>query len=274
MLKLYKYNFMKLKYWAPLAFSVVLGFSACNKNSDNNGAAKLNISLTDAPGDYAAVNVEVVGVEIHRESATIDSGWEALTLLQPGMINLLDLSNGRQLLLASADLPAGQISQIRLKLGNNNSLQFKDGRTVALNTPSGQTSGLKLQINQELKADVTYEILLDFDAAKSIVPRGNSGQFNLKPVIRTITQAIKGGIKGKVTPVAAKPGILVLTAANDTVAGAFTDATTGNFLIKGISAGTYKLEFTANAPYQMKMTKNITVTNDNIADAGTVDLNN
>jgi hypothetical protein len=262
---------MKIKHLLPFAFLALLGFSSCDKNNEN-GSAKLKVSLTDAPGDYAAVNVDVIGLEINRQTTDAESGWEPLTLKEPGIINLLELTNGRQLLLASADLPAGNISQIRLKLGNNNTLVLKDGRTVALNTPSGQTSGLKLQINQELKADVTYEILLDFDAAKSIVPRGNTGLYNLKPVIRTNTLAIKGGIRGKVTPAEAKPGILVLTAANDTVAGGFTDAATGDFIIKGISAGTYNVEFTSAAPYKLKETRTVTVTNDNITDMGQVSL--
>lgn len=264
---------MKIKHLLPFAFLSLLGFTSCDEDKEN-GSAKLKISLTDAPGDYAAVNVDVIGVEINRQTTEAEANWEPLTLLKPGIINLLSLSNGRQLLLTSADIPAGTISQIRLKLGNNNTLVLKDGRTVALNTPSGQTSGLKLQLNQELKADVTYEILLDFDAAKSVVPRGNTGQYNLKPVIRTNTLAIKGGIRGKVTPAEAKPGILVLTAANDTIAGGFTDAATGDFIIKGISAGTYTVEFTSTAPYKLKETKTVTVTNDNITEMGSVDLDN
>jgi hypothetical protein len=45
-----------------------------------------------------------------------------------------------------------------------------------------------------------YTVLLDFDANKSIVKQGN-GTYSLKPVIRTIEQAISGAVKGKITPV-------------------------------------------------------------------------
>src|SRR5688572_11474964 len=143
---------MKLKYLLSFACAALLGFTSCD-NEQESGSASLQVRLTDAPGDYAAVNVEVIGVEIHRETGDNGSAWETLPLVKTGMINLLDLTNGKDVLLASADLPAGQISQIRLKLGNNNTLVLKDGRTVNLITPSGQTSGLKLQVNQELKAD-------------------------------------------------------------------------------------------------------------------------
>jgi hypothetical protein len=252
----------------------LLGFSACENKEDNAGKATLKVSLTDAPGDFAQVNVEVLGLEVNKATQETESGWQPLTMKETGVINLLDLTNGKSALLASSELPAGKISQIRLKLGTNNTLKLKDGRTVNLNTPSGQTSGLKLQINQELEAGVTYEILLDFDAAKSIVKRGNSGQYNLKPVIRTITQAIAGGIRGKVTPAAAKAGILILNAAaTDTLAGGFADPATGDFLIKTLNAGSYKVEFTSVAPYQEKLIREVTITNTAIADLGSVDMN-
>lgn len=265
---------MKIKYFLPFALATLLGFSACNNSKDGSGNAKLNVSITDAPGDFTEVNVEVIGVEINKEEQATESGWQPLTMVKTGNFNLLDLSNGKSALLASSELPAGKISQIRLKLGNKNTLKLKDGSIVALNTPSGQTSGLKLQINQELNADVTYEILLDFDAAKSVVKRGNTNQYNLKPVIRTITEAVAGGIRGKVTPIDAKAGILVLNAAaTDTLAGGFADTGTGDFLIKGISAGTYKVEFSSTTPYQEKVLKDVTVTNSSIADMGNVDMN-
>lgn len=244
-----------MKKLLSFALFALIGLNSCDQNKES-GSAKLKISLTDAPGDYTAVNVEVIGVEINRQATDNESSWETLTLLKPGVINLLELTNGRKLLLASVNLLAGNISQIRLKLGDNNTLDLRDGRTVALKTPSGQTSGLKLQINQELKADVTYEILLDFDAAKSVVPRGNTGQYNLKLVIRINTLAVKGGIRDKVTPAEAKPGILVLTSTQDTVAGAFTDIATDDFVIRGINAGTYQVEFTSAEPYKLKEIKN------------------
>ena len=62
---------------------------------------------------------------------------------------------------------------------------------MLLTTPSAQHSGLKLNVHAELTEGITYKILLDFDAARSIVKTG-SGAYNLKPVIRTITEATSG----------------------------------------------------------------------------------
>lgn len=225
--------------------------------------------MTDAPGDYDEVNIDIRSVQIHKEETDKEEGWLTLDNINPGVYNLLDFANGRDTLLASASLPAGNISQIRLVLGDNNSLKLKDGRVVALKTPSGQTSGVKLQIDAELKEDVTYVVLLDFDAAKSIVARGN-GQYNLKPVVRTITQAIAGGIKGKVTPAEYKPGIYVISAANDTIGGFANEA--GDFLIKGVKAGTYTVKFYTENNEHDKTLENVSVSQDQIKDLGTVDL--
>jgi hypothetical protein len=229
----------------------------------------MEVRMTDSPGDYDEVNVDIRSVQVHKEADDNEAGWVTLDEIHPGIYNLLDFANGRDTLLASANLPAGRISQIRLILGNNNSLKLKNGTTSPLKTPSGQTSGVKLQLNADLEQDVTYMVLLDFDAAKSVVARGN-GQYNLKPVVRTITQAIAGGIKGKVTPAEYKPGIYVISAANDTIGGFATS--TGDFLIKGVPAGTYKVNFYTESNEHNKTIENITVTQNEIKNLGTVEL--
>lgn len=260
---------MKTKFLIPFIMSGLVWFSSCDSASDNTGTARMEVRMTDAPGDYEEVNIDIRSVQIHKEDTDSESGWMTLDQINPGVYNLLDFANGRDTLLASANLPAGSISQIRLVLGDNNSLKLKNGQVVGLKTPSGQTSGLKVKINADLREDVTYVVLLDFDAAKSIVARGN-GQYNLKPVIRTITQAVAGGIKGKVTPADLKPGIYVISAANDTVGGFAND--NGDFLIKGVKAGTYTVKFYTENEEHNKTLENVSVSQEEIKDLGTVNL--
>lgn len=243
-------------------------FSACDSESTSTGTAKMQVRMTDAPGDYAEVNVDVQSVQVHKEGDGDESEWITLDEIHPGVYNLLDYTNGKDFLLASSTLPAGKIAQIRLILGPNNSLKLKDGTVTPLVTPSGQQSGVKLDINAELESDVTYTLLLDFDAAQSVVARGD-GQYNLKPVIRTITQAIAGGIKGTVTPAEYKPGIYVISA-TDTVGG-FADEN-GNFLVKGLPAGTYTVKFYTEGGVHDKTLENVSVTQEQIKDLGTVEL--
>lgn len=256
----------------PALLAALLLVGGCSKQSEN-GPSKLEVRLVDAPGDYAAVNVDVQKVQIHVSDDDQEDGWQTLPLVRPGVYNLLDYTNGSSALLTSADYPAGRISQIRLILGPNNTLTLRDGRTVALNTPSGQQSGLKLKIDADLQANVTYQLVLDFDVAKSVVARGNSGQYNLKPVIRTVTTAVAGGIRGAVTPAAARPAVLAIrtsAAPNDTVST--TADATGGFLLRGLPAGTYRVEVLPGAPYRAAVSSNVAVTNDRITDVGTVSV--
>lgn len=259
---------MKRKFILPLLLSGLVWFSACDSDSDT-GTAKMQVRMTDAPGDYAEVNVDIKSVQVHKDGDGDESEWITLDQINPGVYNLLDFANGKDTLLASSTLPAGKISQLRLILGNNNTLKLKSGEVKSLKTPSGQTSGVKLQINANLESDVTYVLLLDFDAAKSVVERGN-GQYNLKPVVRTITKAVAGGIKGKVTPAEYKPGIYVISAANDTIGGFANEA--GDFLIKGVPAGIYKVKFYTEGDAHNKTLENVSVSQEQIKDLGTVTL--
>ena len=262
---------MKRKFLMPFLLSGLVWFSSCDSDSkdDSTGSTTMQVRLTDSPGDYEEVNVDIKSVQIHKEDSDDESGWQTLDEIHPGVYNLLDFANGRDTLLASANLPTGSISQIRLVLGDNNTLKLKDGTLVELKTPGGQTSGVKLQLNANLKEDVTYMVLLDFDAAKSVVARGN-GQYNLKPVVRTITQAIAGGIKGKVSPAEYKPSIYVISANSDTIGGFAND--NGDFLIKGLEAGAYTVNFYAADSVHNKSVENVTVSQDEIKDLGIVEL--
>ncbi len=199
--------------------------------------ARIEVFLTDAPGDFQEVNVDIRGVEIHSSETDNERGWQSLEVT-PQVYNLLDLTNGVETLLGSLELPGGKLSQIRLKLGENNTVKVDD-QTFDLSTPSAQQSGLKVQIHQVLAEGITYKILLDFDAAKSVVETGNQ-TYSLKPVIRALTEAQDGGIKGTVQP---PQSISVSVLSGEEVITTTTSNDEGEFLIRGLEAGTYKLVF-------------------------------
>src|SRR3972149_3966631 len=173
---------------------------SCNEENDT---VVVKVRLTDAPGEYDAVNVEIQNVQIHAGENEDEGGWHNLDIMNPGIYNLLDFNNGLDTLLGTAELPAGNISQMRLYLGENNTL-VKDGATYNLNTTAGERSGLKLLITRQFEPGVTYTMWIDFDAARSVVDRGN-GNYNLKPVIRVFTEATSGSIEGVIDPVASTP---------------------------------------------------------------------
>jgi Domain of unknown function (DUF4382)/Carboxypeptidase regulatory-like domain len=233
--------------------------------SEDTQTAKLEVRLTDAPGDYEEVNIDIQSVEINGGDG--ESGWTTLDV-ESGVYNILELTNGLDTLLASAELPAGRISQIRLLLGDNNSVKV-NGQTKPLSTPSAQQSGLKLNLQAELSEGITYTITLDFDAARSIVKRGN-GSYSLKPVIRALEKATSGSIKGTVTPLESSPAVFAISG-TDTVATAYTDEA-GKFMLRSIPAGTYTVSFDPKTGYVPQQKESVTVTLGTITDLGTVTI--
>lgn len=238
---------MKMMKWATSGLAVLAAvflLTSCNNNSDGvQPSSRLEVYLTDAPGAYQAVWIDIQAIEVRYSSKTDSAGEEngvAIPVIRPGLYNLLDFRNGKDTILAAVDLPAGEVSQIRLILGDNNSIVLKDGTQIPLKTPSAQQSGLKLNIHAELESGIPYALVLDFDAARSIVKAGNSGKYILKPVIRTFAKAAGGAIEGVVMPSEAQAQVLAIQ--NEDTLGAIPN-TEGEYKFWGLPVGDYKLIF-------------------------------
>ena len=254
-----------------LLFALTAGFVSCSKDDDSGsaeeGTAHVAVKLTDAPGDYEGVYLDVEEVMINTSTeADAEAGWETIATRDDEPINLLDLTGGVTELLAEADLPAGYLSQIRLVLGENNYL-VENGSTqqIMLNTPSAEQSGLKLKIDQELEADAEYTFILDFDVDKSVVSTG-SGSYNLKPVIRTSVEENSSSITG--TVVADAEDVLVTATSLHAEVSAHTNAD-GNFELHGLPAGTYLITATPDDASGLKVA---TVNNVEVEEGSTVNL--
>src|SRR4029078_5808698 len=86
-----------------------------------------------------------------------------------------------------------------------------------------------------------YKLLLDFDVARSIVKTGNS-RYILKPVIRTVLQAVGGSIRGWVLPDSVQTAVLVIGGSGPDTVSTFTDSN-GGYFVRGLNAGSYTLRF-------------------------------
>src|SRR5699024_7210012 len=197
-------KFTKSILFASIAvLSSLVIFTACDvsDNDPGGGIGKLAVRLTDAPAQYDAVYIDIQSVKVHvsgdvdddstdleDDSADTDddatpSGWITISD-EPRRVDLLQFQNGRTLLLGAKELEADTYQQLRLILGPDNAVVI-DGVEYPLQTPSAQQSGLKLNINARVEADEVYTLLVDFNAAKSIVEMGN-GKYKLKPVLRAV----------------------------------------------------------------------------------------
>jgi hypothetical protein len=241
-----------------------LGLCSCKKSdsTSNSSSAHVTVNLTDGPGQYDAVILSIKSVVV------ITSNGEYTLPVGGGPIDILRFRLGKDTLLAAQDIPAGTIQQVRLILNSSGNRVVVNGTSYDLTTPSGQTSGVKLNIHDNLIGGVAYTLRLDFDAAQSIVLTG-SGKYLLKPVIRAIATAVSGALTGMVTPIAAYPKVLAING-TDTV-GTVTDAT-GKFYFLGLPAATYTVKFYPLNPYAVKTVSNVTVANGAVQDMGTVTI--
>lgn len=233
------------KYNAIFAFflAMITLTSCSNDDSESTtpGTARVSVELTDAPGEYDEVWVEVEDILIKREATgNEEEGWESIGDVRTGTVDLLTLTGGNTALLADVELPAGYLDQLRLVLGDNNNIVV-DGVSYTLRTPSAQQSGLKLQVRQELEADTEYNFILDFDVDKSVVKAGATGNYNLHPVMRLSAEAVTGSIVGSVHPTTYQA--LVVAKNGETEVSAYTNAE-GDFKLVGLPAGTYRVTVT------------------------------
>lgn len=213
---------------------------SCSKDTIRNESSRLKISLTDAPGIFEEVNIDIVGVKIILNDSLVELN------AQTGIYNLLDFVNGHDTVLVDEEIPNGKLSQIRLILGYNNSVKV-DSIVYNLKTPSAQQSGLKLNVHKEFFSGIIYTYVIDFDAGKSVVNTGND-KYILKPVIRVFSEAITGAIQGVVQPVEANPLIYAISTTDDT-SSTFSDTLSGKFMFRGLNEGTYRLEFMPDNSY-------------------------
>lgn len=252
-----KLNFILL----ILMFGFIM--NSCS-NDSTKSSYPVAIKMTDAPGPYEAVFVDLQGVEI------TGSGGQTVTLnVKKGIYNLLDLSNGVNTLIATDTLETSTVEQIRLILGTNNSVTV-NSVSYPLSTPSAEQTGLKLQVHQTLQQGILYTILLDFDANKSVVNLGNGG-YKLKPVIRTIQTAISGSIKGKISPIGLAT-VSVVSATDATLSFSTNVNAEGSFTVMGLPPGTYNLTITPVSPLLPVVKSNIVVTAGIATDIGTIIL--
>lgn len=249
----------KLNYFFLGVLMVSLSLLSCTKSNNGGAKSSLSVKMTDAPGPYNAVNIDLIGVEV-----TGTNNNAVLLNVNNRIYNLLNFSNGKDTLIGTGTLDVGTVEQVRLILGPNSTVVVNNV-SYPLSTPSAEQSGLKLQVHQTLIGGVAYSILLDFDANQSIVDMGN-GTYKLKPVVRTIDAAISGTIKGKIAPIGT---LVVVTATSGLVSFSANVSATGDFLFMGLPAGTYTVTATPVLPKVAVVKTSVIVTTGVATDAGT-----
>ena len=246
--------------------AALVTLAACGGGGGGDGGGgqgTLRVSLTDAPScGYEHVYVTVEKVRVHRSSTAsdADAGWTEIVLSPARRIDLLSLTNGVLEELGSVPLEAGGYSQVRLVLAENggsaplaNAVQPVGGVLVPLRTPSAQQSGLKLQVHFDVVANQIIDLVLDFDACKSVVKAGNSGNYNLKPVV-SVTPKFTTAIQGYVTTTLTLSATTISAQQGGVVVRSTAPDATGRFNLPFLPEGSYDVVITSDGRATMVIT--------------------
>lgn len=245
---------------------VALGLSSCSTDDSKttDGTTPVTIKITDAPAYYDQIILDIDHIEVITEG-----GRQVIDVdIEP--FDILHYREGDYMLLAEHDVPSGRLQEVRLVLDDDNYIVV-DGVREKLTTPSGQTSGVKIKVQDDLIPHVAYTLALDFDASKSIHKTGNgSGKYMLKPVIRAIPVAVSGALTGEISPISAMPHVFAIQGTDTlgTLAGP-----TGKFYFPGVMQGTYKLLIEpTNDNFKEKTINDVVITTGQTKNLGVIQL--
>ena len=196
------------------------------------GTGTLKIYLTDAPGDYKEVNINISKIEGHIANNGEEGSWEVLKEWSGGLpVDLIKLEDV-SMLLASLELEPNKYTQLRIFLNGDASLvlEGEDGpngptETVPLEIPSSANSGIKLNHPFKIVEGMITKLTIDFDAEKSVIKTGN-GKYKMEPVISLSSETYSTG---------EVPGGVGL------VSGSVSYYESGNLALVGISGASIEL---------------------------------
>jgi hypothetical protein len=195
-----KHLFIGIAFVAVAASVLIV---ACSKNSSmtgtpSGGSGTQNVSLymTDGPGEYDHVYLDIKSISVLVDTSSntrAHDGWNWIGLGarngNPGSwyvwdtlsakeetSDLLQLRNGVDTLLATANIAAGSVRLIRIDLGTNNSV-VRDSVTYPLHLPAGAPSYILVELKgnewQRYAAN-SFRLWIDFDVMRSIVFYNNT----------------------------------------------------------------------------------------------------
>jgi Domain of unknown function (DUF4382) len=276
-------NVKKSAAWfGALMLSLIILVFSCQKQIDdtvntNANGKKLSVYLTDDPCNFDSLFIDIKYVEVKIDTSkhhdddhhgdNDDDGdddhhhsdgfgkWDTLSI-NAGVYNILKLRNGIDTLLASGNIPTGKIRKIRITLGSNNSIVV-GGISHTLTLLPGTNNYVYVKIHSEDEDDDVVNqsaIWLDFDVCKSI--RVNGGQYFLKPFLKTFSMKKFGRVEGKVFPRAALPFVKIFNATDSGLAIPEND---GEYKIRGLREGIYKIKFSGSNGYFDTTISNIQV---------------
>lgn len=172
--------------------SLGLIFTSCALEEDE-GFARIKMEVFDSPPPSGVEHIYLTITEVNVSKG--EDAWT--TLSQPEIrFDFLELVNGATAVLVDDVIDPGTYQQLRLIVSDSNKIVI-DGDSYPLFVPSGEQTGVKLNLHFTVDADELVEILVDFDASQSIT--WTPGNYLLRPSFRAFKKVISGTMSGTVT---------------------------------------------------------------------------
>lgn len=235
-----------MKFYKVLTLGLatsLLAFTSCKKEDEDGDRTKtMTVRMTDSPGDYSELNVEIASVEAYHEN----KGWIMLNN-EAQVITVTDLTNGNEVeLVNEARISTGNYTKLRLNFGDDNTLKINTQSSITspivavevdleLMASSSQKS-IEMEINQTVDRNNGANILIDFDVANSI-SQNASLNYQLNPKV-TVVSNEKTGIRGNISN---SEHAAVILQGNGNSYSTYSSSN-GDFLIRGVASGMYTLK--------------------------------
>lgn len=240
---------------------VLLGASLTSCDNAVNEAGSFKVRMTDAPADYAALNLTVTGVDVYLEN----QGWINLSS-ETQNVNILSLTNGAEITLANqTNVKAGLYTRARVTFGATGTIQLASGGGSANISWAGNVHQVEIVIHEEVNAQSGADILLDFDVAESVIE--SAGQYIIEPAVTVVSDA-STGVQGQVS--GAANAAVILTNGANTFSTYISAA--GGFIIRGVDPGTYTLTVFEPGTLQGTSFDNVVITQGELNSMGVIQL--
>ena len=290
-----------VKKWliAGSGITALLLSIACNKNNSSTsnpnipkGQSQVSVYMMDDPIPLSKVLIDIrqITVEVdtaakqsdadhddqwdnnycgwHRDQSNKSVIWDTLSIT-PGVYDLLQLRNGTDTLLASSLITTGKILKLKITLGSDNTV-FTDSTTSYPLEVFGPTPWFTVNVSRTNVNSVTnneFKLWLDFNLSKSVF--FFSGQFLLKPYITVFNDVATSKIQGQVLPIGAGALVTAYNATDTLYAVPFWG---GQYLFRGVPAGTYSVNFKGRSGYKDTTLSSIVVDSSRLVKIPTITL--
>ena len=279
--------------------AAIFFFVSCSKNNSSAsnpnippGKSQMSIYMMDGPIAFAKVMIDIRQVIVEVDTGTTENtpdvddqwdmnycGWHRTTSnksviwdtlnITPGVYNLMDLRNGTDTLLASGDYPTGKVLKVQITLGSDNTV-YTDSTTYYPLEVFGPNPYFTINVRRENVDAIDnndFKLWLDFNLARSIFFW--SGTYLLSPYVVAFNDVTYAKLQGQVLPDGADNLVMAWSGADTLYA---IPNWNGTYMIRGVPAGTYSINFKGHNGYQDTTISNIVVDSTKTVQVPTITL--